>query len=101
MINTETDFVEALDGPGTTLDAGPFGSVGQQVDFLEADLASVDRSVTPWVIVAGHRPWYTAGGGCKPCQNAFEPILYKYGVDLAIFGVSVVFERYRYAFFSH
>jgi hypothetical protein len=50
-------------------------------------LASVDRTVTPWVVVGGHRPWYTTGGGgCTACQKAFEPLFYKYGVDLAIFG---------------
>ncbi|KAK8043194.1 hypothetical protein PG994_013677 [Apiospora phragmitis] len=60
---------------------------GQQLEFLEADLASVDRAVTPWVIVSGHRPWYTTGSEpCKPCQAAFEPLLYKYGVDLGVFG---------------
>ena len=58
MFNTETDFEDAPDGPGTTLNSGPFGYTGQQNDFLEADLASVDRDITPWVIVAGHRPWY-------------------------------------------
>jgi hypothetical protein len=43
--------------------------------------------VTPWLIVGGHRPWYTTGGGgCTACQAAFEPLFYKYGVDLAIFG---------------
>lgn len=50
-------------------------------------MASVDRTVTPWLIVGGHRPWYTTGGGaCTACQSAFEPLFYKYGVDLAIFG---------------
>ncbi|KAG8418063.1 hypothetical protein J3458_005501 [Metarhizium acridum] len=90
MIDTETDFHEAPDGPGgsTGDNDGPFGSPNQQLDFIEADLASVDRTVTPWLIVAGHRPWYTTSGGeaCRPCQKAFEPLLYKYGVDLAIFG---------------
>ncbi|KAI1500379.1 Metallo-dependent phosphatase-like protein [Biscogniauxia marginata] len=89
MINTETDFDDAPDGPGGSagLNGGPFGYSGQQLDFLEADLASVDRSVTPWLLIGGHRPWYTTGGdGCSPCQAAFEPLLYKYGVDLAIFG---------------
>lgn len=89
MINTETDFPDAPDGPGGSahLDSGPFGAPGQQLAFLEADLASVDRAVTPWVVVAGHRPWYTTGtGGCTPCQEAFEAPLYRYGVDLAIFG---------------
>ncbi|TWU79162.1 hypothetical protein ED733_008862 [Metarhizium rileyi] len=90
MIDTETDFRKAPEGIGgsTGDDKGPFGAPHQQLDFLEADLASVDRTVTPWLIVAGHRPWYTTSGGetCRPCQKAFEPLLYKYGVDLGVFG---------------
>lgn len=90
MFNTETDFFNAPDTHGSyDLDVGPFGSKKQQINFLEADLASVDRSVTPWLIVAGHRPWYSTGGygnQCFACQNAFEEIFYKYGVDAAMFG---------------
>ena len=88
MIDTETDFPDAPDESPTRLNSGPFGAPNQQLQFLEADLASVDRTVTPWLIVAGHRPWYSTGGGsiCKPCQKAFEPLMYKYGVDLGIFG---------------
>ncbi|KHN96134.1 Purple acid phosphatase-lik [Metarhizium album ARSEF 1941] len=92
MLDTETDFASAPDGPGGSagLDSGPFGSPGQQLDFLAADLASVDRSVTPWLIAAGHRPWYTTGDQasdpCEPCRAAFEGLLYRYGVDLAVFG---------------
>ncbi|KAL4807888.1 Metallo-dependent phosphatase-like protein [Aspergillus unguis] len=88
MINTETDFDDAPDGPGGSahLNSGPFGASEQQLQFLEADLASVDRAVTPWVVVAGHRPWYTSGTACTVCQDAFEDIMYKYGVDLGVFG---------------
>lgn len=88
MINTETDFADAPDGldGSAGLDSGPFGAPNQQLEFLEADLASVDRTVTPWVVVAGHRPWYTTGGGCGPCQTAFEDTMYKYGVDVGLFG---------------
>ena len=91
MFDTETDFAKAPDGPhgSAGLNGGPFGTPNQQLNFLHADLASVDRRVTPWVIVAGHRPWYTTSGGhgpCKPCQAAFEHVFYQYGVDLAIFG---------------
>lgn len=89
MIDTETDFADAPDEPDGSahLGAGPFGAPNQQLQFLEADLASVDRTITPWLIVAGHRPWYTAADSpCKPCQAAFEPLLHKYGVDLAVFG---------------
>ncbi|KAJ5261117.1 hypothetical protein N7478_011712 [Penicillium angulare] len=91
MINTETDFTDAPDGTdgSAKLDSGPFGSQGQQLEFLTADLASVDRTVTPWVIVAGHRPWYSTGGSdniCDSCQDAFEELFYTYGVDLGVFG---------------
>jgi hypothetical protein len=88
MINTETDFPNSPDGPGTGLNDGNFGSAGQQLAFLEADLASVDRSVTPWLILGGHRPWYSTGSDniCEACQVAFEDLMYKYGVDVAIFG---------------
>jgi hypothetical protein len=91
MIDTETDFANSPDGPGgsSDLDAGPFGFTNQQLEFVAADLASVDRTITPWVIVAGHRAWYSTGGSgniCSPCQIAFEELLYTYGVDLAMFG---------------
>ncbi|KKK14085.1 hypothetical protein P175DRAFT_0450354 [Aspergillus ochraceoroseus IBT 24754] len=88
MINTETDFPNAPDGKDGSkhLDGGPFGTQNQQIEFLAADLASVDRTVTPWLIVAGHRPWYTAGSGCDSCQEAFEELMYTYGVDLGVFG---------------
>ncbi|UZP40098.1 hypothetical protein NXS19_007914 [Fusarium pseudograminearum] len=89
MIDTETDFPDAPDQPGGSahLNGGPFGRPNQQLQFLEADLSSVDRDVTPWLIVAGHRPWYSTNNeGCKPCQEAFEGLFYKYGVDLGVFG---------------
>lgn len=88
MLDTETDFANAPDGPGTSLNSGPFGRTNQQLEFLEADLASVDRTKTPWLVVGGHRPWYSTGTGntCTACQKAFESVIYKYGVDISIFG---------------
>jgi len=32
--------------------------VAQQYAWLEADLAAVDRTVTPWIITMAHRPLY-------------------------------------------
>ena len=86
-IDTETDFPSAPDT--SKLDAGPFGRLNQQLEFVKADLASVDRKVTPWVIVMGHRPWYSTGGSdniCTECQTAFEDLFYQYGVDLFVAG---------------
>jgi len=74
---------------------------------LEADLRAVDRSVTPWIVVSGHRPLYssedsytsvdtgvtmkTSFGGWgnsygKNLRAAFEGLFLKYGVDLYING---------------
>ncbi|KAJ8098067.1 Metallo-dependent phosphatase-like protein [Lipomyces tetrasporus] len=44
QFNTETDFSSAPEH----VYSGPFGTSGQQVAWLEADLAAVDRTVTPW-----------------------------------------------------
>lgn len=58
IIDTETDFANAPDQPGggKGLNAGPFGTTGQRLAFLKADLASVDRTVTSWLMVGEHRP---------------------------------------------
>ncbi|KAF8307934.1 Metallo-dependent phosphatase [Clavulina sp. PMI_390] len=93
FIDTETDLGNGIIGPdelngGQNDNDGPFGSYpNQQVDFIEKDLSSVDRELTPWVVVAGHRPWYVANAfPCPACQNAFEGLLVKHGVDLGVFG---------------
>ena len=93
QIDTETDFPGApMESNG---DAGPFGYTNQQLDWLEADLSSVDRSRTPWVIVAGHRPFYTAAPGslCSTCRTAFESIILKHNVDLVWHGHVHYYER--------
>ncbi len=63
-----------------------------QYHWLERDLASVDRSRTPWVIVAGHRPVYTSEDYPDDyrvslhMQSSFEGLLHTYGVDFYIGG---------------
>ena len=42
MLSTEHDF-----SPNST-----------QYQWLEADLKKVDRRITPWLVVSGHRPMY-------------------------------------------
>ncbi|KAF8307937.1 Metallo-dependent phosphatase [Clavulina sp. PMI_390] len=93
MITTETDLGNGWIGPderggGQGDIDGPFGSYpNQQYDFIDQDLASVDRSVTPWVVVAGHRPWYVANKSpCTICQAAFEDLFIKHNVDIGLFG---------------
>ncbi|KAJ5093354.1 hypothetical protein N7456_009215 [Penicillium angulare] len=95
QFNTETDFPDAPDLPGGSGEenAGPFAPNGTQIEWLKRDLASVDRKKTPWIIVAGHRPWYVDDSKCDSCQTAFEPLLLEYGVDIALFGHKHFYER--------
>lgn len=97
QIDTETDLGHGLVGPDEPLggieDSGPFGLMNQQINWLTNDLANVDRSKTPWVVVTGHRPWYSSGSICPNCSLAFEPLFLEYGVDLYMAGHFHVYER--------
>lgn len=55
QIDTETDLSATLLGPdqGSPEYTGPFAAPGTQLAWLQADLAAVNRTVTPWVIVLG------------------------------------------------
>jgi hypothetical protein len=74
----------------------PCGKGSSQYDFLAADLAAVDRAVTPWVVVGGHRPmyWTMLDGSLGPdtsdnfCHGArdLEPLFFAHEVDLALWG---------------
>lgn len=51
VFNTETDIESGVAGPeekggSEGLNNGPFGSANQQIEFLKADLAGVDRKLT-------------------------------------------------------
>ncbi|ACO65914.1 predicted protein [Micromonas commoda] len=83
--------------------------IQRMYEWMEADLASVDRMRTPWVVVHGHRPIFCEaadGTSCAFNENAaflqsgkdardgvghalrfpIEDLFYKYGVDLAFYG---------------
>jgi hypothetical protein len=64
----------------------------QQYQWLQSDLASVNRSLTPWVVVEVHRPLYmnqadfdqnSVGIGLR---MAFEDLLKEFEVDLVLAG---------------
>ncbi|KAF8553524.1 Metallo-dependent phosphatase [Imleria badia] len=104
MLDSETDLPTGLQspdeagGPDAGADNGPFGYPNQQYEWFENDLASIDREKTPWVVVGLHRPWYVAaqndsGDVSLACQQAFEPLMIKYGVDLYMQGHVHVYER--------
>lgn len=99
QFDTETDLGHGIIGPdqpgGSDAgeDSGPFGLVDQQINWLINDLKKVDRKKTPWVVAAGHRPWYVSGAICAECQKAFESILNQYSVDLIFTGHFHIYER--------
>ena len=80
----------------------------RQYSWLENDLASVNRSITPWVVVYGHRPMYCTNADRDDCTKfetrtrtglpltkwwGLEPLLAQYGVDLAVWAHEHSYER--------
>eukprot|EP00940_MAST-03C_sp_MAST-3C-sp2_P000549 g549.t1 len=71
-----------------------------QYAFLESDLRAVNRSVTPFVVMIGHRPLYCSSNDYYDCnmwgpraRESLEPLLSRYGVDLYICGHVHSYER--------
>ena len=48
-----------------------FTQVMRQYSWLENDLAGVDRALTPWLVVYGHRPMYCTNNDRDDC-TVFE-----------------------------
>ncbi|KAJ5639550.1 Metallo-dependent phosphatase-like protein [Penicillium longicatenatum] len=104
QLDTETDLGHGFIAPDEpngveAEDAGPFSNLkNAQTKWLAKDLASVDRSKTPWIIVAGHRPWYASIGtdasdNCFDCKDVFEPLFLENNVDLVLSGHVHAYER--------
>ncbi|XP_052172070.1 nucleotide pyrophosphatase/phosphodiesterase-like [Diospyros lotus] len=72
----------------------------EQYDWMNNDMASTDRSTTPWLIFTGHRPMYSSSNGISIIPsvdsnfvNAVEPLLLANKVDLVLFGHVHNYER--------
>jgi hypothetical protein len=85
-------------------DSGPFGFINgsykdnkayEQIQWLQKDLASVDRSKTPWVFAMSHRPMYSTETSSYQghMRNAFEALFLQYGVDAYFSGHIHWYER--------
>lgn len=95
QINTETDIKNGVPPPGTSRDPEQedLGEPNEQLEWLEGELRNVNRGVTPWIIVCGHRPWYGTYRGCPGCMEVFDSLFVKYGVDLVYHGHIHFYER--------
>jgi hypothetical protein len=56
--------------------------IANQKAFMKADLAAVDRSVTPWVVGLVHKDWTMEA----EAYADFSPILEEGGVDVQFVG---------------
>eukprot|EP00744_Colponema_vietnamica_P002168 GILI01003467.1.p1 GENE.GILI01003467.1~~GILI01003467.1.p1 ORF type:complete len:517 (+),score=158.39 GILI01003467.1:27-1553(+) len=74
-----------------------FAQGSEQFKWLLNDLASVDRSRTPWVIFSGHRPMYSSNEAkedtSERLRKEIEPMLISTKVDLALWGHVHSYER--------
>ena len=74
------------------------GPGSSQFEWLKRDLAKVDRTKTPWLIVMQHTPWYTSNAHHPmtegaPMRAAMEPLFLSAGVDLVLTGHVHAYER--------
>jgi hypothetical protein len=71
-----------------------------QWQWMVSDLAKVDRSATPWIVVTSHRAMYIASdydGDANVAQllrTHVEPQLLKYGVDFFLAGHHHSYQRF-------
>lgn len=78
-----------------------YNGTAAQYAWMDADLAAVDRSRTPWVVVFGHRSIYcSCDGDCDGAATTvregpygMEALLNKYQVDMWINGHEHDYER--------
>ncbi|KAL3151843.1 hypothetical protein ABBQ38_012808 [Trebouxia sp. C0009 RCD-2024] len=92
-------FHSAEVGPTHVINLSPYvdytpGSA--QWQWLAEDLAGINRSATPWVVVNIHNPWYTTDASYKEFEQmrtSMEPLTYKHGVDVFFYGHVHAYER--------
>eukprot|EP00667_Euglena_gracilis_P006148 EG_transcript_6195 len=73
-----------------------------QADWLLRDLGTIRRSVTPWVVVMFHAPWYNSNTGhqgeAQAMRRDVEELFYDAGVDIIVSGHVHAYERTYPAF---
>jgi hypothetical protein len=76
---------------------GGFAADSPLTLWLQADLAAVDRSITPWILVSVHAPWYNSNtdhqGNGEPMREAFEALFVQYKVAAMFSGHVHAYER--------
>jgi len=74
-------------------------STSVQYQWLEKDLLSVNRAVTPWVVVVMHCPWYNSNQAhygelqAVLMRDSMEELLYRHHVNIVFGGHVHAYER--------
>ncbi|PKA47550.1 Purple acid phosphatase 22 [Apostasia shenzhenica] len=75
-----------------------YGESSEQLRWLRADLAGVDRTRTPWLLAVVHAPWYNTNdahqGEGEEMRKAVEEALYAARVDVVFAGHVHAYERF-------
>ncbi|KAH7854832.1 hypothetical protein Vadar_018210 [Vaccinium darrowii] len=75
-----------------------FEAESDQYKWLMTDLAGIDRTVTPWVVVLLHAPWYNSNeahkGEGESMRKSMEELLYLARVDVVYAGHVHAYERF-------
>eukprot|EP00595_Chromulina_sp_UTEXLB2642_P000140 CAMPEP_0196762356 /NCGR_PEP_ID=MMETSP1095-20130614/1766_1 /TAXON_ID=96789 ORGANISM="Chromulina nebulosa, Strain UTEXLB2642" /NCGR_SAMPLE_ID=MMETSP1095 /ASSEMBLY_ACC=CAM_ASM_000446 /LENGTH=371 /DNA_ID=CAMNT_0042113033 /DNA_START=1060 /DNA_END=2175 /DNA_ORIENTATION=+ len=100
--------------PWWSYDIGLFHIIGMSTEhnftyrspqylWLENDLQSVNRTITPWIVFGGHRPMYiNSNYGGSPSSDiavmnllieSIEPLLWKYRVNIGVYGHNHAVQR--------
>jgi len=89
FVNVDT---ETYPGGPEEKGSGPFGN---QTEWLIKDLtaANLNRAERPWVLVGGHRQWFSTGMGIEAQIKYFAPIFEQYKVDIVFCGHIHWYER--------
>jgi len=94
-----------LPGSYAPTDNATSGRPSNQYLFVAEDLARVNRTRTPWIIVMFHSPWYNSNSDhyeeALKHQWDMEELFYEHGVNLVINGHVHAYERsnpvYKYS----
>lgn len=75
-----------------------FNASSAQYKWLVADLAKVDRRITPWLVALLHAPWYNTNlahqGEGESMRQAMESLLYRARADVVFAGHVHAYERF-------
>lgn len=76
---------------------GGFSSSSALMQWMQKDLASIDKSKTPWIVVSQHAPWYNSNkehqGDGEPARQALEQMFIAAGVSILFNGHVHAYER--------